>query len=415
MSSQHQTIDDELISVEFARNPYPTYRRLLEMEVPVFSEARGGWLIAGFDQVSTSLKDWENFSNEGRVTALIDHFTPEEMAQLQGLKSWASLKGIIHADPPDHTRFRRLFARSFTRRVVEQLRPHVVELVAGLLDRVDGQGHLDVVKDLASPLPAAVISEMLVVPAEDRDKFIAWSDAALGLQGNKRPSLEVAMKASDAYAALQEYFADLIKDRRANPIIRDDQEDLLTSLIKAGDEDPEISESDLIQSCITLLMGGFETTTSLISNTMVLLLSDPDSLEQVENDKEALSPAIEESLRFESPIQTITRRVAKDIEFGGSQMKQDDLAIAVIGAANRDPEQFNDPNTFDINRGENRHISFGFGIHFCLGAPLARLEAPIAVEGLLERFQRMRLVDTEINWNVDKTVTRCPSTLAVEY
>lgn len=417
--SQDQTIDEAVVSVDFARDPYPTYRRLVEMRSPVYSEARGGWLLASYDAVAGSLRDWGNFSSEGRVSALIDHFGPEEMERLEGLASWAALKGIIHADPPDHTRFRRLFARSFTRRVVEQLRPHVADLVTELLDRVEGRSSIDVVRDLAQPLPAAVISEMLVVPSEDRDRFIAWSDAALALQGNRRTSLEVAMAASDAYAALQTYFAELIGDRRANPIVRDDTEDLLTSLIAAGDGDDEISSSDLIQSCITLLMGGFETTTSLISNTMVLLLRHPETRRRLDGDGhdgdgDALERTIEESLRFESPIQTITRRVARDCTIEGSSMKEGDLAIAIIGAANRDPAQFDDPDRFDIDRTDNRHITFGHGIHFCLGAPLARLEAPIAVKGLLTRFPELRLADDEIEWNVDKTVTRCPAGLVLD-
>jgi cytochrome P450 len=411
MTRPGATIDDVLVSEGFARDPYPTYRQLLEQDSLHYSEARGGWLVARFDQVIEAFRDWEHFSSEGRVRTLLDHFSDDEWVQLAGLARWSSLKGIIHSDPPDHPRVRGPLAKAFTRRVVEQLRPSVQRIVDDLLDAVDGTGSMDVVADLAAVLPAAVISELLGVPPEDRLKFMAWSDTVLGLQGNRRASFEVAMRAQDAYTCLQDYFEELIDDRRRHPRGGRDREDLLTSLVEAAAEEG-IERAVLVQTCVTLLMGGFETTTSLIANTVALLLRHRDQLEALRAAPELMDRTIEESLRYESPIQTITRRVAADVRVGDEVLRRDDLAILVIGAANRDPRQFDDPDRFDIRR-DSRQIAFGFGIHFCVGAPLARLEAPIAISSMLSRMPDLDMPGDEIQWNVDKTVTRCPATLPV--
>jgi len=414
MTQRGATIDEALALPAFARDPYPTYHRLLELGSPYPSEARRGWLVARFDQVVGALRDWEQLSSEGRVRTMLDHFSAAEWEELSGLARWSSLKGIIHSDPPDHPRLRALLSTAFTRRVVEEIRPDVQRIVDGLLDEVQDEGSMEVVADLAAVLPAAVISEMLGVPATDRLKFMAWSDTVLGLQGNQRPSLDVALRAQDAYTCLQEYFESLIDDRRRNPRRGAEREDLLTGMIVAADEDEGIAHADLVQSCVTLLMGGFETTTSLIANTVVLLLQHREQLNRLRAAPALMDRVIEESLRYESPIQTITRRVAEDVRIGDEVLREGDLAILMIGAANRDPRQFVEPDRFDIGR-ESRQIAFGFGIHFCVGAPLARLEAPIAVSSMLRRLPDLELADAEISWNVEKTVVRCPARLPVTF
>jgi cytochrome P450 len=235
----------------------------------------------------------------------------------------------------------------------------------------------------------------------------------LGLQGNRRASFEVASRAQDAYTCLQDYFAALIDDRKRHPRGGDGREDLLTSLVQAAEQE-EIGRGELVQTCVTLLMGGFETTTSLIANTVALLLLHRPQLDALQAEPALMDRTIEESLRFESPIQTITRRVAAEVRIGDEVLREDDLAILMIGAANRDPRQFDEPDRFDIGR-DSRQIAFGFGIHFCVGAPLARLEAPIAISSMLRRMPDLDLVDDEIRWNVEKTVTRCPATLPVTF
>jgi pimeloyl-[acyl-carrier protein] synthase len=414
MAESAQEIEALLDASEFPRDPYPAYRALLAFDSPHWSDARGAWLISRHDQVVGALRDWQHFSSAGRVGTLLDHFSAAEWDELEGLRRWTALRGIIHADPPEHTRFRGLFVRAFTTRAVERLAPRVQSLVDELLAPALERGELDVVADLALPLPAAVISHVLGVPDADRHRFVAWSDAALGIQGRARPTLEVARRASEAYAALMDYFAALVDDRRRHPPGGNNEEDFVTGLLRATDDDPEMAEADVIQSCITLLMGGYETTTSLISNTVALLLERPDLLAAVRADPALLVPTVEESLRYECPIQTITRRIANDVRLGDATLRAGDLAILMMGAANRDPRRFEAPDRFDIER-TDRHIAFGYGIHLCVGASLARLEAPIAVGALLERLPGLALATGQVAWNEGKPVTRCPSTLPVVF
>lgn len=414
MTAAAETVEALLAAPDFPRDPYPAYRALLALESPHWSPARGAWLISRFDQVVSAYRDWRHFSSAGRMGAMLDHFSPEEWDELDGLRRWTALRGIIHADPPEHTRFRGLFVRAFTMRAVDRLRPKVRDLVDELLGRVLERGEMDVVADLALPLPAAVISHVLGVPDADRGRFVAWSDAALGIQGRQRPSLDVARRASEAYAALQDYFAELIADRRRHPRGNGGAEDFVTGLLQAADDDPELVEADVLQSCITLLMGGYETTTSLIANTVSLILERPELSAALRSDPALLVPAVEESLRYECPIQTITRRIGRDLRIGDAELAEGDLAILMMGAANRDPRQFADPDRFDIDR-TDRHIAFGFGIHLCVGASLARLEAPIAVGSMLERLPELALTRPEVAWNEDKPVVRCPSVLPVAF
>jgi pimeloyl-[acyl-carrier protein] synthase len=409
-----QDINALLDKPDYVRDPYPAYRALLTLDSPFWCDARGAWLISRHEQVVGAFRDWPHFSNAGRVGALLDHFSAEDWRALDGLRRWTGLRGIIHADPPEHTRFRTLFTRAFTKKAVDQLRPRVEALVDQLLTPVLERGELDIVNDLALPLPAAVISHILGVPGADRDRFVAWSDAALSIQGRQRPTLDVARRASGAYAALQDYFAGLIHERRGNRWTTGQDEDFVTGMIRMTDDDDTMSEANVIQSCITLLMGGYETTTSLISNTMVVLLQRPELVAAVTADPALLPETIEESLRFECPIQTITRRVSKDLQMGDARLRTGDLTILMMGAANRDPRKFIEPDRFDIAR-TDRHLAFGYGIHLCVGAALARLEAPIAVGSMLARLPGLALKHQDIAWNEEKPVTRCPSTLPASF
>jgi cytochrome P450 len=410
--SSTREIEVLLAAPGFPADPYPAYRGLLALDSPHWSDARGAWLVSRYDQVVSAYRDWQHFSSAGRLSAMLDHFSASEWNELDGLRRWTAMRGIIHADPPDHTRFRALFVRAFATRAVGRLAPTVRGLVDRLLAHVAARGELDVVADLALPLPAAVISHVLGVPDADRGRFVAWSDAALGIQGRQRPTLEVARRASMAYASLVSYFAELIGDRRRNPLGNGDEEDFVTALLEATDNDPQMQEADVVQSCITLLMGGYETTTSLISNTVALLLARPELVARIRADPTLLAPTVEESLRYECPIQTITRRIGNTVQVGEATLREGDLAILMMGAANRDPRRFPNPDRFDIDR-TDRHIAFGYGIHLCVGAALARLEAPIAVQALLDRWTGLALKHATIAWNESKPVVRCPSTLLV--
>jgi hypothetical protein len=414
MTAPAQEINALLDKADYVRDPYPAYRALLSLDSPFWCEARGAWLISRHEQVVGTFRDWQHFSSAGRVGALLDHFSEDDWKSLEGLRRWTGLRGIIHADPPEHTRFRALFTRAFTTKAVGQLRPRVESLVEELLAPVLEKGEFDIVNDLALPLPAAVISHILGVPDADRDNFVRWSDAALSIQGRQRPTLDVARRASDAYAALQDYFAALIHERRRDRRMPGQDEDFVTGLIRMTDDDPAMSEANVIQSCITLLMGGYETTTSLISNTMVVLLQRPELFAAVRARPALLPATIEESLRFECPIQTITRRVSRDLQLGDARLRAGDLSILMMGAANRDPQKFIEPDQFDITR-TDRHLAFGYGIHLCVGAALARLEAPVAVGSMLAHLPGLALKNQDIAWNEEKPVTRCPATLPASF
>ena len=333
---------------------------------------------------------------------------------LAPLTHYASLKGLVHSDPPQHTRIRRLVQPAFTKSVVEHLGPRVHEIVDGLLDRVHDQGNMDVVADLARPLPVAVICALLGVPEADQHKFRAWSDQLHPLQGTRRPTLEIALQAQAGYMSLYEYMADLIADRKAHPRGSRASLDVITSLIR-GQADAQVNDPDLVTTCITLLSAGFQATSQAIANTVLLLLQHPQQLARLKAAPGLIGGAVDESLRYESPGHTVPRRVAKELQIGETRLREGDLALLVVAAANRDPAQFVDPDEFDITRTNLRHLAFGSGIHLCVGAPLARLEAPIAVAALFGRMHDMQLDGDHVELSDAKPNGRCPVALNVKF
>jgi cytochrome P450 len=256
-----------------------------------------------------------------------------------------------------------------------------------------------------------VIAEMLGVPSDDQPQFVEWSDAALAMDGTGKPALPLVERTQSGYLSLANYFRDLVADcRRSSPRGRTD---LLSTLVNAQDGN-ELSDHELVVTCLTILMGGFETTTSLIVNTLHLLLSNPDQRWAVQHDATMMAAAIEEGLRYESPIQIVMRRVNEPVELGPSRLVPGELAFAMVGAANRDPRHFPDPDRFDITR-DARHVTFGAGIHFCIGAPLARMEAPIAIETILRRMPTIRFIEDRVHWNTAKPSARMPLHYNVEF
>jgi cytochrome P450 len=319
---------------------------------------------------------------------------------------FAIAKGLIHRDPPDHTRLRKLLARAFTSRVVERMGPHIQAIVDGLLDQVQADGQMDIVDDLALPLPAIVIAELLGVPAEDRRFFVTWSAEAVSFAGTSTPPLELVKKAQHGYLSLYEYFGALIEERRKGAGPESEDPDLVTLLLDAG-KDNVLSNAELVSTCVTLLIGGFETTTSLIANTLHLLLTHPEQRAALEADPSLMAATVEESLRYESPLQIVPRRVSRPVEIEGHKLEQGQLVFEMLGAANRDPARFPDPDRFDIRR-DARHLAFGMGIHLCVGAPLARLEAPIALSSILRRMPGVEMADDRVQWNLSKPTARGP-------
>jgi cytochrome P450 len=282
---------------------------------------------------------------------------------------------------------RNLVTQAFTPRSVAQLAPRISQIVADLLDAVAPQGHMDVIDDLAYPLPVIVIAELLGIPTEDRARFKAWSDAVVtGARNMQGPGGQVEI--GNPHLEMGRYFYEMIERRRAEP-----RDDLISKLLQAHEQDDRLSEEELIVTATTLLLAGHETTVNLIGNGMLSLLRHRDQLALLREHPELISSAVEEFLRYEAPSQMASRVAPEELEIGGQVIRRGDVLNLLLGSGNRDPEAFDNPDKLDITRANNRHLAFGMGMHYCLGAPLARLEGQVAIETLLRRFPKLRLSD----------------------
>lgn len=400
-------VESLLISDEFVRDPYPLLHDLRDHDPVHWSDAIGGWLLTRYDDVLVSLKDTDSFSNENRLGKAVEYLPAERRARFKPFEDHYATKGLLHSDPPDHTRMRAVILKDFTPGVVERLRPSIQAVVDGLLDDAERRGGMDAVPDLAAALPVGVIAEMLGVPREDRHLFKHWTDMILGFQGVNKPSEECLARAQQGLVELRPYLADMIADRRRSP-----RADLM-SKFAAASADGSMSEAELINTCVTLFTAGHETTLSLISNTVLLLLTHREQLAALRREPDLLKPMIEESLRYESPVSRQTRLMKQDVQLRGKTLRRGEIVFQMLNAANRDPAQFDDPDTFDIRRAENRHVAFGYGPHFCIGATLARAEGAIAIGTLIRRFPEVRLVDDVPHWDTAQRNSRVLRTLPV--
>jgi cytochrome P450 len=361
----------------FRVDPYPTYERLLA-ESPVF-ETPLGQAFARWSDCVAILRDPRSSSdqrNSQMFQMMSATLSADEREAMEGTRPFLFL------DPPDHTRLRGLVQKAFTPRTVEALRPRIVEVVDELLADIAAKGEMEVIEDFAYPLPVKIISEMLGVPAEDHETFKGWSaalasslDPDLGLPAE---ALEERRKVGEEFG---EYFRGLIGQRRRQP-----GDDLLSALVAAEDGGDVLAEDELVTTCILLLVAGHETTVNLIANGTLALLRHPDQLARLRSEPTLVKPAVEEVLRYDPPVQLTARVALDDIEVGGTTISKGTMALVLLAAANRDPDQFSHPTTFDVARSDNRHVAFGFGAHFCLGAPLARAEGQIALQAVAERF-----------------------------
>jgi cytochrome P450 len=372
----------ELIATPEGRaDPYPRYAALRE-RAPVHRSAFGIWTLTDYDDCQLLLRHpgvGKDFSSAMNSLGLSDA-DREAQDRFRNDRS-----NMLVTDPPDHTRLRGLVTRAFTPRTVEKLRPRIIALVDELLDSF-GAGESEVMDALAFPLPVTVIGDMLGVPAEDRPllrPLVRSVTAILELA----VSPEALAEAADADAKLGHYFADLVADRRAHP-----RDDLLTKLIEAEDKGDQLTEHELISTVILLFAAGFETTTHLIGNGLLALLRNPGELARLRADRSLVRSGVEELLRYDSPVQIAARTTYEELPVGGQRIPTGSLVLAMLGAANRDPARFHDAERLDVGRDEGAPMSFGGGIHFCLGAALARLEGQIVLDRLLDRFGTMELV-----------------------
>jgi len=362
---------------EFIADPYPTYHRL-RAEDPVHHSPLGFWVLTRYEDVVAALRD----------PRLVKEPIAAFVAARFGAAMPAMGLSMLDRDPPDHTRLRGLVNKAFTPRVVEALRPHIQKIVDRLLARVEGAGTMDLIEEFAYPLPVTVICQMLGVPVEDRERFKQWGlDIARGLDAILLPAdSDVARRSAAARRALAEYFRALIAERRAAP-----RGDMLSDLIAAEEAGDKLSEDELLATCILLLVAGHETTVNLIGNGTLALLRHPAQLRRLRENPGLIGSAVEELLRYDGPVQRTARIPSADVTFDGLTIGKGEMVMPFIGAADRDPAQFPDPDRLDITRTDNRHIAFGWGIHFCLGAPLARVEGQIAISTLVQRLPKLAL------------------------
>jgi pimeloyl-[acyl-carrier protein] synthase len=367
-------------SSSFKRNPYPNYRALREKDPIHPSGLTSGWVMTRYDDIMEVFRD-SRFGSDRTESPEIQNM-PE--SRRGPFFQWLE-QSLLSLDPPDHTRLRGLVSKAFTPRSVAQMQPRIAEITNTLLDEVQDKGKMDLIRDLANPLPVIVIAEMLGVPPEDRTEFKAWSND-LGAGLDPFASDEIIAKADKSTIALQGYFKTLVEERRREP-----REDLLTALVQAEEDGETLNEDELYATAILLLGAGNETTTNLIGNGMNALLRHEEQLQMLKADPSLIENAIEEMLRFDPPVQFTSRIAKEELVMGGRTIAKHQFVTLVVGAANRDPKYFPNPEHFNVNRSLDHTLAFGHGVHFCLGAPLARLEARTAIPILLERMPELRM------------------------
>ncbi|MBW0090942.1 cytochrome P450 [Pseudonocardia sp. KRD-184] len=386
MSASVDLTRADLLGEDEVRDPYPLLAALREHDPVHWSERYRSWFVTRFDDVSAALRD-ERFSS--------DRISPYRRAKLEGpdadpgvraafgvLEDW-----MVFKDPPDHTRLRKLLSRVFTPRAVDRVRPRIIAIADELLDAAtaDGSGRTDLVRDYAYPLTASVIAEMLGVPRQDRDRFKDWSDAITGLVFGGMGDANRHTAGADGMAELTAYLADLVRAHEREPA-----DDLLSALVSARDDDDALSHDEVISTGVLLLFAGHETTTNLIGNGLLALLRHPDQRRLLDADPSLIGGTVEELLRYDGPAKTVARLMAGDVELRGRTLRRGDRVFLCPSSANRDPAVFDDPDRLDVTRRQGRQLGFGVGLHYCLGAPLARLEASVAIPRALERLPGLR-------------------------
>lgn len=387
------------LTPEFFQNPYPYYATLREQGAVHWSAKLNMWLVPGYALTHEALKDHTRFSNVDRIAVELSTLPEADRAAIAPLADELGT-GLIHSDPPDHTRMRRIVSQAFTPRVIENQRRRTAGLVDELIDNLRAKGRCDFIAEFAFPLPILVISDLFGVPRADRDRIKVWSECITDLGSRRKPLAELARDALQATREMKVYFEAILDERRREP-----RDDLITLLLNAEDSGERLSRAELIGMAILILVAGHETTTSLLSNGLLLLLQHPEQLAALRAEPALLPTAIEEMLRLEPSFLRTPRRVKADLDWGGVQLQRDQMVSVLNGAANRDPVVFAEPDRFDIRRSPNKHLSFGHGPHTCLGAPLARLEAGLAFPRLLERLPHLELAGA-VRWKEDFSTRR---------
>lgn len=391
---------------DFIADPFPALLRMMEHEPVYWSEKLHGWVLTRYDHVRASLRDPRLSAD--RVRPFLAHYKGPERPVVQhlveDLSMWASFN-----EPPVHTRLRGLMNKAMTVHSILAMEPRARALADELIDAALERGEMDMIADFAYPLSATMIAELFGVPRADVPLLKKWSDELGAFIVQSRTLANKYAIADEGLRAMTSYFADVVAERRRHP-----REDMLSRLIAAEEKGDLLSPDELFACCALLFFAGHETTTHLLGNGMIALLRHPEALAELRHrrdDTALMASAVEEMLRWDGPLLMMARVAAQDFELEGKRILQGARVFLMIAAANRDPRVFPDPDRFDIHRADNRHIAFGNGIHFCIGAPLARLEARVAFPRLLERVREPRLATSTLEWRdafVVRGVTELP-------
>lgn len=379
------------VGAEYWSNPYPMYRLLQRRDPFHRSLLMKAWVISRYEDVSVILEDGRFLVDKRKLRSFERARHPSTADGMPGEQD-ETAQTMLTLDPPDHTRLRALVNRAFSPRAVEALRPRIQTIVQQCLDAVAPAGEMDIVRDLAVSVPVTVMAEMLGLPLEDRERFKRWSDEMV--HGIGYPGPDDLRRSAAASSDLTEYLEQVVEERSQNL-----GDDLISALLKAEEAGNRLGMEEVVATCRLLLNAGHAMSTNLIGNGLLALLRHPDQMDALRGDPSLIGSAVEELLRYDGPAQATLRFVLEDVQLKDQTIRAGEQVVLLLGAANRDPERFTEPDRLDITRSDNHHLSFGHGIHRCPGAPLARLEAQVVLAAVIERFPKLRLASERDNWD----------------
>jgi cytochrome P450 len=385
-----------LLMPEVRADPWPFYRRLRETDPVHWDEPLSFWSVSRYADVAAVFHD-ERFVKGQGLSAMLAHLSPEARQRAEPVYEVFG-RQVLYSDPPQHTRLRGQMKKAFTPKVVERMRGHIQEIVDGLLDEAEARGRMDGIGDLAYPLTFTVILETIGLPLSQRDEFKQWSNDFMASLGLVRRLPEVFERAHESLAEITFDLYNLHDERHREPC-----GDLLSEMAALEAEGDKLDHGELVANVILLLAAGHETTTNLIGNGLLALLRHPEQMQVLRDEPALMKDAVEELLRFDNPTHIVWRYAAEDAEVGGRKIARGQFVNLMTGGANRDPEAFPDSDRLDVRRGVTRHVGFGMGPHFCIGAPLATLEGAIALGTVIRRFPNIRLETEALEWTDNPT------------